>query len=157
MGKREVLLHMFDIRPVNPASPAGEATHKRIRNFERVIKLERAKAAEHRALLRRAVRTKPSITPIHAASATQTTPIIPSDGGDIFSHAGGNSSAQRGLEGHNFLPSREELLRFFEGKIARFWMPDDVVFVDSLPIGGTGKIQKNKLREQFRDYRLPGA
>jgi fatty-acyl-CoA synthase len=53
--------------------------------------------------------------------------------------------------------TREALLRFFEGKIARFWMPDDVVFVDSLPIGGTGKIQKNKLREQFRDYRLPGA
>ncbi|CAH0192906.1 3-methylmercaptopropionyl-CoA ligase [Massilia sp. Bi118] len=53
--------------------------------------------------------------------------------------------------------TREELLRFFEGKIARFWMPDDVVFVDSLPIGGTGKIQKNRLREQFRDYRLPGA
>ncbi|MFC5547160.1 3-(methylthio)propionyl-CoA ligase [Massilia aerilata] len=53
--------------------------------------------------------------------------------------------------------TREELLAFFDGKIARFWMPDDVVFVDSLPIGGTGKIQKNKLREQFRDYRLPGA
>jgi fatty-acyl-CoA synthase len=48
--------------------------------------------------------------------------------------------------------SREELLGFFEGKIAKFWMPDDVVFVDALPIGGTGKIQKNKLREQFRDH-----
>jgi fatty-acyl-CoA synthase len=48
--------------------------------------------------------------------------------------------------------TRDELLGFFEGKIARFWMPDDVVFVDSLPIGGTGKIQKNKLREQFGDY-----
>jgi fatty-acyl-CoA synthase len=36
-------------------------------------------------------------------------------------------------------------------------MPDDVVFVDSLPIGGTGKIQKNKLRELYRDHRLPGA
>ena len=53
--------------------------------------------------------------------------------------------------------TREELLRFFDGKIARFWMPDDVVFVDSLPIGGTGKIQKNKLREQFKGYLLPGA
>jgi fatty-acyl-CoA synthase len=49
-------------------------------------------------------------------------------------------------------PAREELLGFFEGKIAKFWMPDDVVFVDSLPIGGTGKIQKNKLREQFRSH-----
>ncbi|MGJ7917163.1 3-(methylthio)propionyl-CoA ligase [Massilia sp. LXY-6] len=53
--------------------------------------------------------------------------------------------------------TREELLGFFEGKIAKFWMPDDVVFVDSLPIGGTGKIQKNKLREQYRSHRLPGA
>jgi fatty-acyl-CoA synthase len=53
--------------------------------------------------------------------------------------------------------TREELLGFFEGKIAKFWMPDDVVFVDSLPIGGTGKIQKNRLREQYRNYRLSGA
>jgi fatty-acyl-CoA synthase len=36
-------------------------------------------------------------------------------------------------------------------------MPDDVLFVDSLPTGATGKIQKNRLREQFREYRLPGA
>jgi fatty-acyl-CoA synthase len=53
--------------------------------------------------------------------------------------------------------TRDELLSFFEGKIARFWMPDDVVFVDSLPIGGTGKIQKNKLREQYRNHCLPGG
>ena len=53
--------------------------------------------------------------------------------------------------------SREELLGFFEGKIAKWWMPDDVVFVEALPVGGTGKIQKNKLREQFKDYKLPTA
>jgi fatty-acyl-CoA synthase len=53
--------------------------------------------------------------------------------------------------------TREELLGFFEGKIAKFWMPDDVVFVDSLPLGGTGKIQKNKLREQYRNHCLPGG
>jgi fatty-acyl-CoA synthase len=53
--------------------------------------------------------------------------------------------------------SREELLGFFEGKIAKWWMPDDVVFVEALPVGGTGKIQKNKLREQFKDYQLPTA
>ncbi|KQV36799.1 3-(methylthio)propionyl-CoA ligase [Massilia sp. Root335] len=52
--------------------------------------------------------------------------------------------------------TREEMLRFFDGRIAKFWMPDDVVFVDALPTGATGKIQKNRLREQFRDYRLPG-
>ena len=50
---------------------------------------------------------------------------------------------------------REELLAFFEGKVARFWMPDDVVFVEALPTGATGKIQKNRLREQFKDYPLP--
>jgi 3-(methylthio)propionyl---CoA ligase len=53
--------------------------------------------------------------------------------------------------------TREEMLGFFEGKIARFWMPDDVVFVDALPTGATGKVQKNRLREQFCDYRLPGG
>ncbi len=53
--------------------------------------------------------------------------------------------------------SREELLAFFDGKIAKFWMPDDVLFVDALPMGATGKIQKNKLREQFRQYKLPTA
>jgi 3-(methylthio)propionyl---CoA ligase len=53
--------------------------------------------------------------------------------------------------------TREALLQFFEGKIAKFWMPDDVVFVDALPVGATGKIQKNKLREQFKEYKLPTA
>jgi acyl-CoA synthetase (AMP-forming)/AMP-acid ligase II len=53
--------------------------------------------------------------------------------------------------------SREDMLKFFEGKIAKFWMPDDVQFIDTLPLGGTGKIQKNKLREQFKDYKLPTA
>jgi acyl-CoA synthetase (AMP-forming)/AMP-acid ligase II len=53
--------------------------------------------------------------------------------------------------------SREDLLQFYEGKIAKWWMPDDVVFVDALPLGATGKIQKNKLREQYKDYKLPTA
>jgi len=53
--------------------------------------------------------------------------------------------------------TREDILAFFEGKIARFWMPDDVVFIDALPMGATGKIQKNKLREKFKDYQLPTA
>ena len=53
--------------------------------------------------------------------------------------------------------TREELLAFFEGKVAKFWMPDDVAFIDALPMGATGKIQKNKLREQFKDYTLPTA
>ncbi|MYM93474.1 3-(methylthio)propionyl-CoA ligase [Duganella vulcania] len=50
---------------------------------------------------------------------------------------------------------REDLLAHFDGKVAKWWLPDDVVFADALPVGGTGKIQKNKLREQYRNYRLP--
>jgi acyl-CoA synthetase (AMP-forming)/AMP-acid ligase II len=53
--------------------------------------------------------------------------------------------------------TREDLLAFYEGKIAKWWTPDDVVFVDAIPLGATGKMQKNRLREQFRDYRLPTA
>jgi acyl-CoA synthetase (AMP-forming)/AMP-acid ligase II len=53
--------------------------------------------------------------------------------------------------------TREALMAFFEGKVAKFWMPDDVSFIDALPMGATGKIQKNKLREQFKEYKLPGA
>ncbi|MDC8756748.1 3-(methylthio)propionyl-CoA ligase [Janthinobacterium fluminis] len=52
---------------------------------------------------------------------------------------------------------REDLLHFFDGKIAKWWMPDDVVFLDALPMGATGKIQKNKLREQFKGHCLPTA
>jgi 3-(methylthio)propionyl---CoA ligase len=51
--------------------------------------------------------------------------------------------------------SREELLAFYAGRIARWWTPDDVVFVDTIPLGATGKMLKAKLREQFRDHPLP--
>jgi acyl-CoA synthetase (AMP-forming)/AMP-acid ligase II len=50
---------------------------------------------------------------------------------------------------------RKELLEFLAAKVARWWLPDDVVFVDELPHTATGKIQKSVLRERFRDYRLP--
>ena len=53
--------------------------------------------------------------------------------------------------------TREDLLAFFNGKIAKWWTPDDVAFVDSIPLGATGKMLKNRLREQFRDHRLPTA
>lgn len=53
--------------------------------------------------------------------------------------------------------TKEELLKFYEGKIAKWWTPDDVVFVDAIPLGATGKMQKNKLREQLKDYQLPTA
>ncbi len=53
--------------------------------------------------------------------------------------------------------TRDALLAFYEGRIAKWWTPDDVVFVDSIPLGATGKFQKNKLREQFAGYKLPTA
>ena len=53
--------------------------------------------------------------------------------------------------------SREELLKFYEGKTAKWQIPDDVVFVDSIPLGATGKMLKTKLREQLAAYVLPGA
>jgi acyl-CoA synthetase (AMP-forming)/AMP-acid ligase II len=53
--------------------------------------------------------------------------------------------------------TREELLKFFEGKVAKWWMPDDVVFVEQLPHTATGKLLKTKLREDFKDYKLPTA
>jgi len=53
--------------------------------------------------------------------------------------------------------TREELLRFYEGRIAKWWLPDDVVFVDQLPHTATGKLSKMTLRQQFSAYRLPSA
>ena len=53
--------------------------------------------------------------------------------------------------------SREELLAFYEGKTAKWQIPDDVVFVDAIPLGATGKMLKTKLREQLKDYKLPTA
>ena len=52
--------------------------------------------------------------------------------------------------------SRDELLAFYEGKIAKWQIPDDVVFVDAIPLGATGKMQKMTLRQQLADYKLPG-
>ena len=52
--------------------------------------------------------------------------------------------------------SKEEMLTFLEGKIAKWWMPDDVAFVAEIPHTATGKIQKTALRDQFKDYVLPG-
>ena len=53
--------------------------------------------------------------------------------------------------------SKEEILGYLEGKIAKWWMPDDVVFVDEIPHTATGKIQKLTLRQQFEDYKLPNV
>ncbi|CAN7145878.1 MULTISPECIES: 3-(methylthio)propionyl-CoA ligase [unclassified Variovorax] len=53
--------------------------------------------------------------------------------------------------------TRDELLAFYGGKTAKWQVPDDVVFVDAIPLGATGKILKTRLREQLRDYKLPGC
>ena len=53
--------------------------------------------------------------------------------------------------------TREQLLAFYDGKVAKWQVPDDVVFVDSIPLGATGKMQKMKLREQFKNHPLPSA
>ena len=52
--------------------------------------------------------------------------------------------------------TREDMLGWLEGKIAKWWIPDDVVFVDEIPHTATGKIKKIELRKQFADYELPG-
>ncbi len=49
------------------------------------------------------------------------------------------------------------MLKFLDGKIAKWWMPDDVAFVDAIPLTATGKIQKIALRETFKGYALPAA
>jgi acyl-CoA synthetase (AMP-forming)/AMP-acid ligase II len=51
--------------------------------------------------------------------------------------------------------AKADLLKFYEGKIAKWWMPDDVVFVNELPHTATGKLSKLTLRQQFKDYKLP--
>jgi fatty-acyl-CoA synthase len=58
-------------------------------------------------------------------------------------------------EGQN--PSRDDILAFMRGKIANWWLPDDVVAVAEIPHTATGKIQKTTLRDQFKDYVLPTA
>jgi 3-(methylthio)propionyl---CoA ligase len=50
--------------------------------------------------------------------------------------------------------SRDDLLSFFEGRIAKWWTPDDVVFVEAIPLGATGKMLKNRLREQYGEHLL---
>lgn len=53
--------------------------------------------------------------------------------------------------------TKDEFLAFLEGKIAKWWTPDDVVFVDDIPLGATGKIDKKLIRDRMKDYVLPAA
>ena len=62
----------------------------------------------------------------------------------------------RGWEADQEL-TRELMLEFLAGRVAAWWLPDDVAFVEELSHTATGKLHKLKLRERFKDYRLPGA
>ncbi len=53
--------------------------------------------------------------------------------------------------------TRDDLLEHLAGEVAKWWLPEDVVFVDELPHTATGKVLKLKLREQYRDHTLPEA
>ncbi len=55
------------------------------------------------------------------------------------------------------LVTRDELIAFYDGKIAKWWTPDDVVFVEAIPLGATGKMLKTKLRDAYRHHKLPTA
>ena len=63
--------------------------------------------------------------------------------------------ADRRAEGRARSATKGEIFDALDGKIAKWWMPDDVAFVDEIPHTATGKIQKTALREQFKDYQLP--
>jgi acyl-CoA synthetase (AMP-forming)/AMP-acid ligase II len=54
-------------------------------------------------------------------------------------------------------PTKESLIEFLSGRMAKWMLPDDVVFTDELPHTATGKLLKTKLREIYRDYQLPGV
>jgi len=53
--------------------------------------------------------------------------------------------------------SKKAILEYLSDKIAKWWLPEEVVFLDAIPHTATGKIQKAQLRERFADYRLPGV
>jgi fatty-acyl-CoA synthase len=51
--------------------------------------------------------------------------------------------------------SAADLLQFYQGKTAKWQIPDDAIFVEAIPLGATGKMLKTKLREHLIDYKLP--
>ena len=73
------------------------------------------------------------------------------------SEMGRAAAAGRRAEKGAKRPPRTKFSAFMQGKVAKWWMPDDVVFVDEIPHTATGKILKTALRERFKDYILPGS
>ena len=54
-------------------------------------------------------------------------------------------------------PDKDAINAYLAGKVAKWWLPDDVVLVEELPLTATGKVQKSRLREMFQDHTLPDA
>lgn len=52
-------------------------------------------------------------------------------------------------------PTRQDILDYLQDKVAKWWLPDDVAFIEAMPLTATGKVSKRQLRERFRDYELP--
>ena len=61
------------------------------------------------------------------------------------------------FEQHRGQITKQEILDFLAGKITKWWLPDDIVFIDAVPKTSVGKFNKRVLREQFKDYVLPGS
>jgi len=91
----------------------------------------------------------------HLECIAMAHPAIAESGGDRISIRSGRAADRRRREEARQEVSKEELLKFYEGKIAKWWMPDDVVFVTELPHTATGKLSKLTLRQKFTEYRLP--
>jgi fatty-acyl-CoA synthase len=53
--------------------------------------------------------------------------------------------------------TKEEILEFLGDRVAKWWLPDDVVFIEAVPKTSVGKFNKRVLRDQFKDYVLPGT
>jgi fatty-acyl-CoA synthase len=92
-------------------------------------------------------KTSPSAHPAVAEAA-----VI----GILSSQMGRASAADRAAQGRQ-KATREDILKFMDGKIAKWWMPDDVAFVEGIPHTATGKILKTALRDQFKSYSFPNA
>jgi fatty-acyl-CoA synthase len=61
------------------------------------------------------------------------------------------------FEQHRAEITKQEILDFLAGRIVKWWLPDDIVFLDAVPKTSVGKFNKRALREQFKDYVLPDA
>ena len=75
----------------------------------------------------------------------------------LASEVDGAAACRRGAAPGRDRDARGTARAFYEGKVAKWWIPDDVVFADELPHTATGKLQKLRLREIYRDHVLPSA